>query len=869
MNKTIKLILCACVFTVLLSVSSVSAPVTVGSYSYDNSGSMKLDAGVGVMGNIPWNHNGSWWYERNNVYSDYPVDEWTGNSYILTWDTPGRWYVSALSLERRTIIRWTDAGFVYSYTMPYQEENSNNHALTQMFESAWWAWDGDAKIVRAYYEIPYGFGPAGKFNTLKLRVVYPDGAERFYWIGDPDTSSLTFARQYEDEDLNSGGIGKYGQYAEAIWTITGNPGDELVEQFGQENIQVRIVITTVYNQARFEFQITNNTPYSKRIGLAMTGAPNVCDLMTPNWSQYKIIPAYADGSPIEPYASTPYDYTLTGIVKYKQVICFIPGVGQINRAKILSANEVPDKFEMYTYDYPMDYFAGTIDLDYYGFPSSQSYVTSARATLSGGDATKPDYLIVGNADNILKMRAVPFGHTAQRDGDTGLFDDGNGATSVWPEPGPNRAGFVPDPTYVFREQEYVPVVYMATWNATSVSSGATKQIITYYGMTGTDFTTGRQVGTRFYRDNMSLFVESPTYLSYNADADGLGEDGIYPKEFVVTARVVNMAVERVAFNLSNLKTTINLPKKGEPGYCGLILADGETATKIMPIDVLGVKSDVTVSWRVVATGDVSGNVSFTVDSEGKFIGNPQYQHPDLPSDDWKQTVVRKIMIPSAKEGRLTAPWTMAVSPFSLDRYTSKDEIYGTDTVAVFTWDPIKSGSGEYIQQEDLSKITPGQAYWIAKDKNVNIIDYKYPSDAKFNDVNTSIPNIGNYMVETHLTLYRGWNLIGNPYVFPAQWFNCSIRDKRTGDVATLKDAVEKNYWVGASLYNWDGDSRYKIQRSVTAEMLPNVGYWVYAYQDLELIFSPTKFPGTEAFSGGTDYRMGPTIPSYYDEPYNF
>lgn len=828
---------------------------------------MKLDAGMGVEGSTLWNHNGSWWYEKAPGYSGYPVTDWTGNSYIMDWGTAGRWYVSALSLTRRVIIRWDPTTRVLSYTRPYQESNEKNHALTQMFENAWWAWHGDSKLVIVFDDSTSGFAPAGKFNTLKLRVVYPDGSERFYWLGDTATSTLTYARQYEDEDLDADGKGKFGQYAEAIWNITGDPDDDLIKTYGPENIQVRVLVTTVYNQARFDFQITNNstTNTSKRIGLAMTGAPNVCDYMLDNFSQYKEIPTRSDGTPLGRYEPTPYDYEMSGITEFKKAMFFIPGIGQIDKPKILSGNELPEKFEMYTYDYPQNYYTGTIDKDIYGFPSADSYVTSARATLSGGDATKPDYLIIGNADNVIKMRAIPFGHYGPlgRTPDTGAYDDGNGSTSVWPEPGPNRAGFIPDASYDFREQEYVPVVYMLTWNATNVSPGATKEIITYYGMTGADFTTGRQVGSKFYRDNMSLFVESPTYLSYNADDSGTGKDGIYPKTFKVTARIVNMACEPTVFNISNLKATINLPKKGDPGYCGLVLADGESATKTIP-GILGLRSDDSVSWDVVAMGDVSGNVSFTVDSEGKFIGTAQYQHPGLPSDDWKQTVTRKIMIPSSKQGRLSTPWTMAASPFTLDRNTSKDEVYGTDTVALFTWDPTRSGSGGYVQQEDLSKITAGQGYWIAKDNNINIIDYYYPTDAKFNDVDTTVSSSGDYMRNVHVTLYRGWNLIGNPFVFPAQWFNCTVRNKRTVEVASLKDAVEKNYWLGASLYNWDGDSRYKIQRSITAEMLPNVGYWVYAYQDLELVFSPTKFPGTEALSGGNDYRMGPSIAHYYD-----
>ena len=90
MKNKIKVILILTVLAAsVFSVSLLAAPSVVGSESYDNAGYMKLNAGLGVMGSATWNHNGSWWFNKDTAVTPYLNSEWSFNSYTMTWNTAG------------------------------------------------------------------------------------------------------------------------------------------------------------------------------------------------------------------------------------------------------------------------------------------------------------------------------------------------------------------------------------------------------------------------------------------------------------------------------------------------------------------------------------------------------------------------------------------------------------------------------------------------------------------------------------------------------------------------------------------------------------------------------------------------------------
>ena len=86
--------------------------------------------------------------------------------------------------------------------------------------------------------------------------------------------------------------------------------------------------------------------------------------------------------------------------------------------------------------------------------------------------------------------------------------------------------------------------------------------------------------------------------------------------------------------------------------------------------------------------------------------------------------------------------------------------------------------------------------------------------------------------DTTIQLYKGWNLISYPKESSYRWFN-----------ATLTDGVETrtvydNVWIQPTIYYWDSTRQmYAFVPGNDDYMYPDKGYWVYALQNVTLIFS--------------------------------
>ncbi len=787
------------------------------SRSYEDQNTMRLLAGFGISGTATWSSPGLTRYTNQDAISKTYFENSTGDCTINEWGVPGRWFVSRFNPEKAFAISDTASNGLAGAGLKKAARNTNS--LTPIFANRWLEWDSNAKSF-----IWQGNGisaPAGKFNTIKLRVVNPDNEEAFYFIGDSDTGYWKYSRSYDPAELING-KGKYGAYCEAIWHVS------------DPNLDVKIVTNVLYDVARFDFQITNLSDTTYNIGLAMTGAANVWETVQE---------CYFDKG----------DANYGWFQKRGKAFYYMPGVGMATRARTLNAQQMPEKMDIFGY-----YYAAGAGLNQYGYPqSSDDIVSHAAFYFTGNDATKPDYLTIDDSYHLLGMGTYNRDCIAGfwYDGKDAYHDDGGFPTAtVWPEAGASRAAYAPDPTYVFEEYENWPTVYMVTWKATEVAPSKTKQVVTYYGEGDMDFATGFKQGKNFMRNSFITIVDCPSNLSYSAD-----DDTVSPEEFEVTAKVANCSTEKTTFDIKNISFTIDLPEKGEEGYCGLVLADGESATKKYS-GYLRKLSNTSVSWRVKVVGDFSGDATFTVTTNGKYIGDPSYDHPELDTDSWTQTVKRTIAIPSTSSGTVDQDWSLMANPFyNPDGDISVDDVFGEGNALLYYWDPVLSGNDKYVQEKLISNMTPGQGYWIGKDKGMKTIDYIYPKGVLPNDINLDDPD---YINDRHVTIYKGWNIVGNPYTFPVQWLNCNIRNKRTGDVASITEAVNTYRWMGAALYSWSQEKYgYTVQNSTKAQLLPNTGYWIYAYENLEIIYNPASIPGTSVLIDGTYYPLSLPVES--------
>ena len=132
-------------------------------------------------------------------------------------------------------------------------------------------------------------------------------------------------------------------------------------------------------------------------------------------------------------------------------------------------------------------------------------------------------------------------------------------------------------------------------------------------------------------------------------------------------------------------------------------------------------------------------------------------------------------------------------------------------------------------------VQKGRAYWIHLDNTAYIQFEGTP-------VNTTQPYA--------LALTTGWNLIGNPFPFTVDIFDCQVQ---VGTATPLTwNQAQGQGTVGAQLYTWDGQ-----QYLPTTALQPYYGYWVYAASNCTLWVSNLSSVATTAAPARS--HRGPTM----------
>lgn len=92
---------------------------------------------------------------------------------------------------------------------------------------------------------------------------------------------------------------------------------------------------------------------------------------------------------------------------------------------------------------------------------------------------------------------------------------------------------------------------------------------------------------------------------------------------------------------------------------------------------------------------------------------------------------------------------------------------------------------------------------------------------------------------------NGWNLIGNPYIYPVNWNTVNVQPAGTGIILRLEDAIAQQF-IQPVLIGWQGDYVYQI--APEGQLIPFHGYWVRALKDCILIIPPTQGAGGRSVS---------------------
>lgn len=918
-------------FTVVL-LTILCAAVYAGdvcSVSYDKSGNMKLRAGLGIDSSVKVSSSASWFFlnPKNDTRSPYPGSYIDGESSKPTelnevsaeWSSSGRWFVTLAHGKNTQKVHYTN-GVGVAPELAKSVNNGIGMDLTPMITSTSWQVDKE-RGLEDFYCTQGDTQPAGKFCMFRVRVTDNGGAnERYYWVGDSSTGSFTYYREWVSDNFKSNpGKGKYGEYGEATWTIA------------EENIDVYIKVNTMYDQARFEINLINNSDTSKYASVAMYGTPATSNDPCLQWGK-------------KPYVGwrTMYDKeTLLGWTVYQnegdpyaypelvsetnKSYFYLPGIGTIDEPTIISKNAIPNRLEMYNYRWTnanaesglnapsriddSSLEEENVDSTYTLPPKSSmlnynflnkspkvggndaAFQSVAQATFeNNGDATKPDYLIIDKSSNLLQFtnrtsqNKYPFGFWADEVyGDAIFPDDGNfPVETYWPgdEEGVKKtyeSTIEASKAWPYADQYTDPLSYMTVWGSQLITSGSSRKIVTYYGLGGKSFTNGYNTNNTFTRQGHSVFVEAPAVLGYSLMNTGIGTDAIVPDTFTVSPVITNQGAEKSIYDFVITKVSITLSDglelADDSDHDGGVFVQSEEDANTYEVDKnitvrnLGIYDAIKIS--VKANGLFSGDLKYTV---------KVYGHEKSGSDEWIQEVSRAILVPTTKTGYIYGgPGNLVATPFKDVTGSESDfnvySVYGDDA-AGFIWD---SANQEYVPFADLGQFSyTGNGYWILKgydEDSDNLYSYIFPESVKPKDVDYGdVDSIKYYMSEMTISLNKKWNIVSNPYIYPMQWTSVLVKDKMTGDVKSMQDAVKAG-WVYKTMFSWEPEkgtsgsmdptlSKYVGHSTSATQLIPNKGYWIYSAKELELYFKPAVYPESRIYDSkwfGTDdkyFKMG-------------
>ncbi len=235
------------------------------------------------------------------------------------------------------------------------------------------------------------------------------------------------------------------------------------------------------------------------------------------------------------------------------------------------------------------------------FDSVQSPVAVARTVITDQDSTPPDYAAIGEYGDIAP-------------------------TGMWLPGGYNPSPILP-----------VDVECLAlTWAQEALGPGATRKIVTYYGVGAATSMWTTQGSSGATQDYVCLAVEGPRSLRYDATSSNPGENDLNPAPFNVRAYVYNLDMDPGPYDLENVTATLFLPP-------GLSLSSNTVAQQQIGTVARNTESTPVV-WEVVPDGKRCGELTYYVVAEA--------------DNGWQQVVSRTVMIPATTSSNFTGGWQL-------------------------------------------------------------------------------------------------------------------------------------------------------------------------------------------------------------------
>lgn len=318
-----------------------------------------------------------------------------------------------------------------------------------------------------------------------------------------------------------------------------------------------------------------------------------------------------------------------------------------------------------------------------------------------------------------------------------------------------------------------------------------------------------------------------------------GLNSVAPNPFTVFCNVTNQYFDvGLEVDITDVQASISLPpglrlaKRGDPLPNNQIVTVDEVPTKT--ISILRADTTATVQWRIVAEGEIPGPATIRVAVSAK----------PAPS----KTVSRTLYIAATNKRKYVPGVQLIALPFQTNALIEAvfEELPPSSFLAR-RWDPNLE---RYLQVEQP---VPGQGFWLRADQ--------LPNNGIVNLANVE-PLHGEFTQSYAINVDKGWNQIGNPYVYPLVVGQIAVVSSADPSRSvSLAQAVQQGDLRGV-LYYWDEFSdEYKYTSDLNTFLLPHRGYWIKANRDFQLVFPPVFLPGSGIEGGPASRSATPNAPN--------
>ena len=247
----------------------------------------------------------------------------------------------------------------------------------------------------------------------------------------------------------------------------------------------------------------------------------------------------------------------------------------------------------------------------------------------------------------------------------------------------------------------------------------------------------------------------------------------------------------------------------------------------------------------VAVNSESPAVSWQVQPTGEYSGELEYFITARAANGWQQVVSRKIMVPATRRNVFRSGYQLMHVPFTFNNQAI-EHAFGM-SASLFNaqyFDPVAN------QYKRVTQLVPGQAFWmyVGSVRAGRTLSFSLADDRAIVGEES-----GKQTREQYVELKAGWNLIGNPFVYPVYWGQVEVYNS-VGNITVSLDQAATNNWLSKTVFSWIPESgTYESFKDNTHLLLPWRGYWVRAKYPVTLVFRPAVSPGSDVTTTAGGY----------------